>query len=41
MLELYSRVFPTIEVDSTVYGVPAEKTIEKWYEQTPANFHSA
>lgn len=38
MLELYSRVFSTIEVDSTVYGVPAATTIEKWYEQTPPNF---
>jgi len=38
MLELYSRVFSTIEVDSTVYGVPAETTMDKWYEQTPAGF---
>jgi len=38
MLSLYSEVFDTIEVDSTVYGTPAAATIKKWYEQTPANF---
>ena len=38
MLGLYSRVFGTIEVDSTVYGLPTESTVEKWYEQTPAGF---
>jgi len=38
MLALYSRIFSTIEVDSTVYGIPAAATIEKWYEQTPAEF---
>ena len=38
MLELYSRVFDTIEIDSTVYGMPAVTTIEKWYEQTPPGF---
>jgi uncharacterized protein YecE (DUF72 family) len=38
MLELYSRVFSTIEVDSTVYGMPSVSTIEKWHEQTPPNF---
>jgi uncharacterized protein YecE (DUF72 family) len=38
MLELYSKVFSTIEVDSTVYGMPAVATVEKWYDQTPAGF---
>ena len=38
MLALYSRVFNTIEVDSTVYGMPTVSTVEKWYEQTPPDF---
>lgn len=37
MLELYAKVFETIEVDSTVYGV-RPGSIEKWYKQTPENF---
>ena len=28
MLELYSRIFTTIEVDSTAYGPPTQSTIE-------------
>jgi uncharacterized protein YecE (DUF72 family) len=38
MLELYAKVFDTIEVDATVYGVPAESTFLSWYEKTPPNF---
>ncbi|MEP7211897.1 MAG: DUF72 domain-containing protein [Acidobacteriota bacterium] len=38
MLALYSRVFNTIEVDSTVYGMPTAATVEKWYEHTPPGF---
>lgn len=38
MLPLYSRVFDTIEVDSTAYGVPRRSTIAGWYEKTPENF---
>ncbi|MEJ7847369.1 MAG: DUF72 domain-containing protein [Pyrinomonadaceae bacterium] len=38
MLRLYSQVFDTIEVDSTVYGMPSVPTIEKWCGQTPENF---
>lgn len=38
MLELYSRVFSTIEVDSTAYGPPAPSTIESWYAKTPPDF---
>jgi uncharacterized protein YecE (DUF72 family) len=38
MLELYSRVFDTIEIDSTVYGPPTEATIRSWYEKTPRGF---
>ena len=38
MLELYSNVFETIEVDSTAYGPPALATIESWYAKTPPGF---
>jgi uncharacterized protein YecE (DUF72 family) len=38
MLRLYSEVFSTIEVDSTLYGMPAESTIQNWYDETPNRF---
>ena len=38
MLELYSDVFDTIEVDSTAYGTPAVSTLEGWTSATPDNF---
>jgi uncharacterized protein YecE (DUF72 family) len=38
MLPLYARVFETIEVDSTAYGVPRQATVAGWYEKTPENF---
>jgi uncharacterized protein YecE (DUF72 family) len=37
-LTLYARAFPTVEVDSTFYAIPAEKTIRGWGERTPADF---
>ena len=38
MLEHYSQVFDTIEVDSTAYGTPALSTLEGWVAATPDNF---
>lgn len=38
MLELYSQVYNTIEVDATLYGIPVASTVEKWYNETPADF---
>ena len=38
MLELYSEVFDTIEVDSTFYAIPPGSVFEAWYRKTPANF---
>jgi uncharacterized protein YecE (DUF72 family) len=38
MLPFYSRVFNTVEVDATVYGIPPSSTLEKWYKETPAEF---
>jgi uncharacterized protein YecE (DUF72 family) len=37
-LEEYSRHFPTVEIDSTFYGVPRETTIESWKRRTPEEF---
>jgi len=37
-LTLYARAFPTVEVDSTFYAIPAEKTIRGWADRTPADF---
>ncbi len=38
MLALYSKVFDTIEVDSTAYGVPAVSTLEGWMSATSPEF---
>jgi uncharacterized protein YecE (DUF72 family) len=37
-LELYSRVFDTVEVDSTFYAMPPAERFRSWYERTPAGF---
>jgi uncharacterized protein YecE (DUF72 family) len=38
MLEFYSRIFGTVEVDSTFYAIPPTATLENWYQKTPDNF---
>ncbi len=38
MLEFYSQVYDTIEVDSTFYAIPASSAIDNWYKKTPKNF---
>ena len=38
MLEHYSQIFDTIEVDSTAYGTPAISTLEGWVEATLDDF---
>jgi len=38
MLENYSLIFETIEVDSTFYAIPPASTIDGWYKKTPENF---
>src|ERR1700760_2279977 len=40
-LNFYSTRFDTVEIDSTFYGTPAAKTVQNWYDQTPANFLSS
>ena len=38
MLTFYSKVFDTIEIDATLYGIPPSTTFEKWHDETPDNF---
>lgn len=37
-LQHYGRQFNTIELNTTHYRIPKPETIEKWYQQTPADF---
>ncbi|HSJ23541.1 MAG TPA: DUF72 domain-containing protein [Longimicrobiales bacterium] len=37
-LELYSRIFDTVEVDSTFYATPPPGRFRSWYERTPDEF---
>ncbi len=37
-LNYYSKQFDTVEIDSTWYGPPSERTVRNWYAQTPDNF---
>ena len=37
-LRFYSAEFPVVEVDSTYYGMPAERNSELWVERTPQDF---
>jgi uncharacterized protein YecE (DUF72 family) len=38
MLEFYSKIYDTIEVDSTFYAIPASSAIDNWYKKTPKSF---
>jgi uncharacterized protein YecE (DUF72 family) len=38
MLRLYSKVFNTVEIDSTFYAIPAESSVRSWAARTPAGF---
>src|SRR5215212_1367792 len=38
MLEIYARVFQTVEVDSTFYAIPPTTTFEGWAKRTPPHF---
>jgi uncharacterized protein YecE (DUF72 family) len=38
MLEVYARVFETVEVDSTFYAIPPISTFESWMKRTPPGF---
>ena len=40
-LEFYASYFPAVEVDSTFHAAPAEETVLRWVEMTPASFRFA
>ena len=40
-LEFYSHYFSAVEVDSTFYAAPAEASVLRWAECTPASFRFA
>jgi len=37
-LSYNAKQFRTVEIDSTFYGTPSARTVESWYEKTPADF---
>jgi len=37
-LKLYSRIFDTVEIDSTFYRVPSAEMVKQWYSTTPDGF---
>jgi uncharacterized protein YecE (DUF72 family) len=37
-LQFYAEYFPSVEVDSTFHAAPAENSVRRWAEATPANF---
>lgn len=41
MLGFYGRVFSTIEVDATFYGIPAEPVLRDWADKVPPAFRFA
>lgn len=38
MLEEYARIYSTVELDTTFYGVPRPTTLDAWAAQTPDDF---
>jgi uncharacterized protein YecE (DUF72 family) len=38
MLDLYTRAFATVEIDSTFYAVPSAATVDSWHKRTPPRF---
>jgi uncharacterized protein YecE (DUF72 family) len=37
-LEFYANYLPAVEVDSTFHAAPAENSVRRWVEMTPASF---
>lgn len=37
-LDLYVKVFDTVEIDSSFYAIPSEASIQSWYKRAPAGF---
>ncbi len=40
-LSVYARAFDTVEVDSTFYAVPSDRTVRGWAARTPPEFRFA
>ncbi len=38
MLGVYARAFPTVEVDSTAYGIPSDHAVQSWRAHVPPGF---
>jgi uncharacterized protein YecE (DUF72 family) len=41
MLSVYSRAFPTVEIESTSYGLPPDPAVQSWNDSVPADFRFA
>ena len=37
-LDLYVKVFDTVEIDASFYAIPSEAAIQSWYKRAPQNF---
>jgi uncharacterized protein YecE (DUF72 family) len=37
-LDLYTRIFDSVEIDSSFYAIPSEASIQSWYKRAPAGF---
>ncbi len=37
-LDLYTRIFDSVEIDSSFYAIPPESSIQSWYKRAPAGF---
>jgi uncharacterized protein YecE (DUF72 family) len=37
-LKFYASKFPIVEVDSSYYAIPSERTAKQWVERTPSDF---
>ena len=37
-LEYYAQIFSTVEVDSSFYHIPSQKTVSNWCQKTPNTF---
>ncbi|WP_371801929.1 DUF72 domain-containing protein [Candidatus Lokiarchaeum ossiferum] len=37
-LEYYSQILPTVEIDSSFYHIPSQKTVLNWCQKTPKTF---
>jgi len=38
MLDIYTRAFATVEIDSTFYAVPSAATVDGWHKRSPPHF---